>query len=98
MTRLDAYDTVTLPAWLLRTGVASFFQEHAMEHLHWMAMFITEHRHLVKKDELFYERGTARKQTTIDVVRENKRLRLRTTPHAHNNTWCKSQVSTRETA
>ena len=77
MTRLDTYDTVTLPSTLRRTGVAAFFQENAFEHVHWMALFIEQHRHLINPDELFYEQGTARRITVVDAAREEKKGRLR---------------------
>ena len=77
MTRLASFDTVTLPNWLMKQGVAAFFFENAMEHLHWMASFINDNRHLVKDDELFYEGGTEKPRTSVDVAKEAKKLRLR---------------------
>ena len=79
MTRLDTYDTVTLPNWLLRPGVAAHVQTHAMEHVHWMARLIDDNRGLIKSDELFYEKGTERRRTAVDVARGLVTQRLRTT-------------------
>ena len=79
MTRLASFDTTTLPSWLMRHGVAKYFLDTAMEHLHWMAMYIDENVHLVNSEELFYEQGTEKALTPLDIAREEKKQRLRTT-------------------
>ena len=79
MTRLATFNTVTLPSWLMKTwSVANYFVEHAMEHAHWMTIEINNNRHLIPSGELFYEAGTERRRTTVDVAREKARMRLRT--------------------
>ena len=79
MTRLATYNTTTLPNWLRKDwSVANYFVEHAMEHAHWMALQIDNNRHLIPSGELFYEAGTERRRTSVDVARESSRMRLRT--------------------
>ena len=79
MTRLATFNTVTLPKWLMKTwSVANYFVEHAMEHAHWMALEIDNNRHLIPSGELFYEGGTERRRTSVDVAREKARMRIRT--------------------
>ena len=77
MTRLDLYETVTIPSWLMKLGAAEHFQAHAMEHLHWMCLEVDSHRDLVRRGELFYERGTEKPQTPLEQARLHRRALLR---------------------
>lgn len=77
MTRLDAFETKTLPKWLMKVGASEHFRENAMEHLHWMALFIDEHKDLVRAGELFYEQGTEKRGSTLDRDRNERRSELR---------------------
>ena len=75
MTRLKCFDTVTLPN--RRPGVAAHMQEHAMEHLHWMADFINDHRDSVDPKELFYEGGATHNVCTLKIARDREMDLLR---------------------
>jgi hypothetical protein len=75
-TRLDCYETTTLPSRQL--GVAKHMLNHAMEHLHWMADFITKYRWLVTREELFYEQGTDHSLSAVDIARQVELNALRT--------------------
>ena len=77
MTRLDAFDTKTLPKWLMKIGASEHFREHAMEHLHWMATYISGNRNLVRNGELFYERGIDKGRGELDLAREKRKQELR---------------------
>ena len=77
MTRIETFETKTLPPTLKKPGVAEIFQQNAFEHVHWMVKFINDNRHLIDPEELFYEKGTERVKTAVDVAIEQKTRRLR---------------------
>ena len=77
MTRLDVYETVTIPTSQMKLGAAEHFETHAMEHLHWMCLQVDSHRHLVRRGELFYERGTEKTKTPVEEARLRRTALLR---------------------
>ena len=48
-----------------------------MEHVHWMMTFIEENRSLIDPDELFYEQGTERPKSILELAKEKTIARLR---------------------
>ena len=77
MTRIETFHTKTLPPNLKKGGVAAEFERDAIEHVHWMMTFIEENRSLIDPEELFYEQGTERPKTTLELAKEATIARLR---------------------
>ena len=75
LTRLKCFDTATLP--VRQAGVAAHLQRHAMEHLHWMATIINANRDCIDSKELFYESGTSRQVSVVDLARRDELALMR---------------------
>ena len=76
-TRLAVYQTTSLPNWLPKHGVNIRFEQNAMEHLHWIARKIDANRNLIEPTKLFYEGGTHKRLSSVEVARVTRRDRLR---------------------
>ena len=75
MCRLARYNTKSLP--VRRPRVGPHFRTHAMEHLHWIASQIDEHRDRIPPEELYYETLSEEPLSQLQQARETEIALLR---------------------
>ena len=78
--RLAIFKIKPLPVNQQFEGVLEVFREDCTNYIHWIALKITQYRHLVDPRELFYERVPSKDFNNLEKQREEMTMSLRSRP------------------